>query len=52
MHEKILFLTGKLAERQLKRILNSMKPEFKYKINQIGVNVAALMSKNNYEKII
>ena len=46
MHEKILFLTGKLAERQLKRILNSMKPEFKYKINQIGVNVAALMSES------
>ena len=46
MSEKILFLTGKLAERQLKRILSSMKPEFKYKINQIGVNVAALMSES------
>ena len=46
MSEKILFLTGKLAERQLKRILSSMKPEFRYKINQIGVNVAALMSEN------
>ena len=46
MSEKILFLTGKLAERQLKRILSSMKPEFSYKINQIGVNVAALMSEN------
>tara|TARA_X000001036_G_C20655050_1_gene796587 strand:+ start:517 stop:1893 length:1377 start_codon:yes stop_codon:yes gene_type:complete len=46
MSEKILFLTGKLAERQLRRILNSMKPEFRYKINQIGVNVAALMSEN------
>ncbi len=46
MSEKILFLTGKLAERQLKRILDSMKPEFKYKINQIGVNVAALMSES------
>ena len=44
--KKILFLTGKLAERQLKRILSSMKPEFRYKINQIGVNVAALMSEN------
>ena len=28
MSEKILFLTGKLAERQLRRILSSMKPEF------------------------
>ncbi len=46
MSEKILFLTGKLAERQLRRILTSMKPEFSYKINQIGVNVAALMSEN------
>ena len=46
MSEKILFLTGKLAERQLRRILSSMKPEFSYKINQIGVNVAALMSEN------
>ncbi len=46
MSEKILFLTGKLAERQLKRILSSMKPEFSYRINQIGVNVAALMSEN------
>ncbi len=46
MSEKILFLTGKLAERQLIRILSSMKPEFSYKINQIGVNVAALMSEN------
>ena len=46
MSEKILFLTGKLAQRQLERILNSMKPEFSYRINQIGVNVAALMSES------
>ena len=46
MAEKILFITGKLAERQLKRILKSMKPDFGFKINQIGVNVAALMSEN------
>ena len=46
MSEKILFLTGKLAKRQLERILNSMKPEFSYQINQIGVNVAALMSES------
>lgn len=46
MAEKILFLTGKLAERQLKRILKAMKPDFSYKINQIGVSVAALMSEN------
>ena len=62
MSKKILFLTGKLAERQLSRILDSMKPEFNYKINQIGVSVAALMSENiimrrvtkekGYDKII
>ena len=46
MSEKILFITGKLAERQLKRILKTMKPDFRFKINQIGVNVAALMSEN------
>ena len=46
MAEKILFLTGKLAERQLKRILKIMKPEFSYKISQVGVSVAALMSEN------
>ncbi len=46
MVEKILFVTGKLAERQLQRILSAMKPEFSYKINQIGVSVAALMSEN------
>ena len=41
-----MFVTGKLAERQLRRILQAMKPEFSYKINQIGVSVAALMSEN------
>ena len=46
MPEKILFLTGKLAERQLKRILSAMKPGFSFKINQVGVSVAALMSEN------
>ena len=46
MSEKILFITGRLAERQLKRILDSMKPEFSYQINQVGVNVAALMSES------
>ena len=46
MSEKILFITGRLAERQLKRILDSMKPEFSYQINQVGVNVAGLMSES------
>ena len=32
MPEKILFITGKLAERQLKRILKSMKPDLVLKL--------------------
>ena len=42
MAEKILFLTGKLAERQLKRILKIMKPEFSYKISQVGVKCSSI----------
>jgi len=44
MSEHILFLTGKLAEKQLHQILKSMQPEFTYTIHQIGVKVAALMT--------
>ncbi len=43
--DRILFLTGKLAEKRLQRILNEMSPEeFEYEIRNIGVNVAALMT--------
>ena len=43
--EKILFLTGKLAEKRLHRILESMQPtDFTYEVENIGVNVAALMT--------
>ena len=45
MAEHILFLTGKLAEKQLTRILEAMQPtEFSYTIHQLGVSVAALMT--------
>jgi len=45
MSEKILFLTGRLAEGQLHRVLDSMQPaNFMYKIQQIGISVAALMT--------
>ncbi len=45
MSEKILFLTGRLAERQLNRVLDSMQPaDFMYKTQQIGISVAALMT--------
>ena len=43
--EHILFLTGKLAQKRLQRILEEMGPtEFTYEIRNIGVSVAALMT--------
>lgn len=45
MSEHILFLTGKLAEKQLHQILEDMQPaEFSYTVHQLGVSVAALMT--------
>ncbi len=47
--EDLLFLTGKLAEKSLHKVLqevqaNPKTPNFKYRIEQIGVSVAALMT--------
>ena len=42
--EHILFLTGRLAEKQLHQILQKMQPEFTYTIHQLGLKVAALMT--------
>jgi dihydropteroate synthase len=43
--EHILFLTGKLAEPSLHRVLQDMQPtDFSYHVHQIGISVAALMS--------
>ncbi len=49
MTENLLFLTGKLAEKSLKKVLDEVQsnpktPPFKYRIQQIGVSVAALMT--------
>ena len=45
MAEHILFLTGKLAEKRLQRVLDVMQPvEFTHEIRNIGVSVAALMT--------
>lgn len=49
MAENLLFLTGKLAEKSLQKVLqevqaNPKTPAFKYRIEQIGVSVAALMT--------
>jgi len=49
MTQKLLFLTGKLAEKSLHKVLtevqsNPKTPPFKYRVEQIGVSVAALMT--------
>ncbi|MBI2992647.1 MAG: dihydropteroate synthase [Gammaproteobacteria bacterium] len=45
MPEHILFLTGKLAEARLNRVLESMQPaDFSYEVRNIGLSVAALMT--------
>ncbi|MEQ1599758.1 MAG: DUF6513 domain-containing protein [Methylotenera sp.] len=49
MTEKLLFVTGKLAEKSLNKVLqevtsNPKSPQFKYRVEQIGVSVAALMT--------
>ncbi|GAB6067706.1 DUF6513 domain-containing protein [Methylothermus subterraneus] len=42
--EHILFLTGKLAEKQLRQTLEAMQPDFDYTVHQLGLTVAALMT--------
>lgn len=45
MSERILFLTGQLAERPLTRVLEEMAPTgFSWQVHQLGVKVAALMT--------
>lgn len=44
MPEHILFLTGKLAERQLRQTLTDIEPAFTYTVHQLGLSVAALMT--------
>ncbi|EMR13792.1 Dihydropteroate synthase-like protein [Methylophaga lonarensis MPL] len=45
MTEKILFLTGKLAEPSVQKVLAEMEPlPFDYQIHQLGLSVAALMT--------
>ncbi len=51
MSDHILFLTGKLAEKSLHRVLESMQPtDFTYTVRQLGVSVAALMTTSLIEK--
>ena len=44
MAESILFLTGHLARPRLEAVLEGMKPDFDWKVLDIGVKVAALMT--------
>ena len=45
MSGNILFLTGKLAENSLHRVLAGMQPTaFDYRVAQLGISVAALMT--------
>lgn len=44
MSEHILFLTGKLAEKQVHQVLEKMQPDFRYTVHQLGLKVAALMT--------
>jgi dihydropteroate synthase-like protein len=47
--DNLLFVTGKLAEKSLHKVLaevsaNPQTPKFKYRVEQLGVSVAALMT--------
>lgn len=45
MADKILFLTGKLAEPSVQKVLNQMAPlPFEFRVHQLGLSVAALMT--------
>jgi dihydropteroate synthase-like protein len=45
MPEHILFLTGKLAEPSVHKVLASMQPTgFSYEVRQVGISVAGLMT--------
>jgi dihydropteroate synthase-like protein len=44
MAERVLFLTGKLAEKQLRQVLADIQPDFEYRVHVLGITVAALMT--------
>ncbi|ODR94179.1 dihydropteroate synthase [Methyloceanibacter stevinii] len=46
MAEKILFVTGHLAKPRLKAVLEGMDAEFEWRVEDIGVKVAALMTED------
>lgn len=42
--ERIVFLTGRLAEKSLERVLASMEAPFSWEVREIGLQVAGLMT--------
>ena len=44
MSEHILFLTGRLAQASLERVLASMEAPFSWEVREIGIQVAGLMT--------
>lgn len=42
--QHILFLTGKLAEKQLRQLLKNLPADFIYTVHELGLKVAALMT--------
>ena len=51
--EHILFITGKLAEKNLKKILDCIEnKKFSYEIKNLNVNVAALLTTKMIERRI
>jgi dihydropteroate synthase-like protein len=42
--QRVLFVTGKLAEPALRRVLAEMAPPFAYDVTVLGITVAALMT--------
>jgi dihydropteroate synthase-like protein len=41
---RVVFVTGRLAEPALRRVLSDMSPPFDYDVSVMGINVAALMT--------
>lgn len=49
--ERLLFLTGRLAEKSLKRTLTAMaEPPFEWEVRDLGLSVAALMTADMIER--
>ena len=53
LEDNILFITGRLAENNLKKVIELLENKnFKYEVRNLGINVAALMTIDIIEKNI